>query len=232
MPPTQDAHFSAATFDFLAELTANNERAWFDANKERYERVVRGPALAVIRGLQPIMAKISRHYVADDRKVGGSLMRIHRDVRFAADKSPYKTNVGIHVRHEVGKDVHAPGFYLHLSVDEGCFVGVGMWKPEASALQAVRAKIVAAPAAWKKAQGDAGFRACFEIVGDSLKRPPRGFAADHPYIDDLRRTDHIASAKLTAKDVIGPAGVARVGERFAAARPYAKFLTQALDLPF
>ncbi|MEZ4450194.1 MAG: DUF2461 domain-containing protein [Nannocystaceae bacterium] len=227
-----DAHFSPATFEFLAALTENNSKEWFEAHKDRYERVVRAPALAFIRGLQPIMAKISRHFVADDRKVGGSLMRIHRDVRFSADKTPYKTNIGVHVRHEVGKDVHAPGFYLHLSVDEGCFVGVGMWKPEASALQAVRERIVAAPAAWKKARDDAGFRACFEISGDTLKRPPRGYDPQHPYIDDLRRTDHLASSKVTHKDVCGAAGVARVGERFAAAKPYAKFLTQALDLPF
>ncbi|MCB9569975.1 MAG: DUF2461 domain-containing protein [Myxococcales bacterium] len=227
-----DAHFSPTTFEFLAELIDHNDKAWFEANKARYERVVRTPALAFIRALQPMMATISRHFVADDRKVGGSLMRIHRDVRFSADKTPYKTNIGVHIRHEVGKDVHAPGFYLHLSLDEGCFVGVGMWKPEASALKAVRERIVAAPAAWKKARDDAGFRACFEIVGDSLKRPPRGFDPEHAYIDDLRRTDHLASSKLAPKDLYGAAGPSRVGERFAAAKPYARFLTQALDLPF
>lgn len=226
------AHFSRKFFDFFRELSVENDRTWFNANKDRYEAEVVEPLLAFIGDFAPKLKKISPHYLAIPKKVGGSMFRIHRDTRFSKDKTPYKTHASAHFRHARGKDVHAPGFYLHLSVDEGCFVGVGMWHPEASALAAVRAKIVAAPAAWKKAQGDAGFRACFDLAGDALKRPPRGFAADHPYIDDLRRTDHIAMAKLTAKDVIGPGGVARVGERFAAARPYAKFLTEALDLPF
>ena len=68
---------------------------------------------------------MSPHFLADDRRVGGSLMRIYRDTRFAKDKTPYKTNVGIQFRHEMGKDVHCPGFYVHLSPGE-CFLGAGI----------------------------------------------------------------------------------------------------------
>jgi uncharacterized protein (TIGR02453 family) len=227
-----DATFTSETFDFLREFAENNNKVWFEKHKDRYERAIRTPALALIRALAPSFAKISKHYVLDDRKVGGSLMKVHRDVRFSTDKTPYKTNVGVHVRHEVGKDAHAPGFYLHVSVDEACFVGVGMWKPEAGALQAVRSRIVDKPAAWKKARDDKGFREVYEIVGDSLKRPPRGFDPEHPYIDDLRRTDHIASAEISIKELTGKGTAARVAERFAVARPYARFLTEALDLAF
>ena len=107
--------FSAATFSFLEELAAHNNRAWFEANKSRYESVVREPALQFIAAMAPLLAEFAPHFRAEPRRVGGSLMRVHRDTRFSRDKSPYKTNIGIQFRHALGKDVHAPGFYLHVS---------------------------------------------------------------------------------------------------------------------
>ena len=110
----QHGHITPALFDFFRELKANNNREWFQANKERYERQVREPLLQFVEDFGVRLAEISPHYVADARRSSGSLFRINRDVRFSADKSPYKTAAGIQFRHESGKDVHAPGFYLHL----------------------------------------------------------------------------------------------------------------------
>ena len=107
-------HFTPELFAFLRELAANNDREWFQANKERYETVVKEPAMGFIGDFGAPLSGISKHFVADPRPVGGSLLRIYRDTRFAKDKTPYKTMVGIQFRHEVGKDIHAPGFYLHL----------------------------------------------------------------------------------------------------------------------
>src|SRR5438046_6848292 len=108
------AHFDKATFTFLRELKTHNDRDWFAANKARYLATVQGPALRFIADFAPRLAKITQRLVADPRPVGGSLMRIYRDTRFSKDKAPLKTNVGIQFRHEAGKDVHAPGIYLHL----------------------------------------------------------------------------------------------------------------------
>lgn len=231
MPSTTFQGFPAATFSFLDELAANNDRDWFNANKTRYEHDVREVALAFIRTMAPALQKISKHFVADDRKVGGSLMRVHRDTRFAKDKTPYKTNIGIQFRHEAGKDVHAPGFYLHIEPQE-CFLGVGLWHPEPTALAQIRARIVDKTAAWRKASTDAKFRKHFEPSGDSLKRVPRGFDAEHPCVDDLRRKDHIAVAKITPAALSSRKAAATVAERFGDAKPYIKFLAQALELPF
>ena len=222
--------FSPEIFGFLVELGLNNEREWFNANKQRYEDAVREPALEFIRQMGPHLAKVSKHFTALDKKVGGSLMRVHRDVRFSKNKDPYKTNVGIQFRHEAGKDVHAPGFYLHIEPGE-IFIGIGMWHPEASALKAVREAIVDSPAKWKRARDDAKFKKHFELRGESLKRPPRGFDAEHPYIEDLKRKDHIAVCEIGAKEITKPGFVKLVAERFAAAKPYVKFLGGALDLP-
>jgi uncharacterized protein (TIGR02453 family) len=223
--------FSKDAFQFLAELALNNEREWFKANEERYEHAVREPALAFIRAMRPKLTKISPHFMAVDKKVGGSLMRIHRDVRFSKDKSPYKTNVGIHFRHESEDDVHAPGFYVHVAPDS-CFVGIGMWGPEPPALAKIRARIDADPKAWKKAIGAKKFAEAFTRGGDSLKRPPKGFADDHPFLDDLKRKHHIATANLEPADLQDAKAVDRLAKVFAAGSDYIRFQCEALGVPY
>ncbi|HKI61335.1 MAG TPA: TIGR02453 family protein, partial [Mariprofundaceae bacterium] len=94
--------FSEATFNFLGQLAENNRREWFQEHKQQYEDAVREPALAFIKAMRPYMAEMAPHFVADARKMGGSLMRVHRDTRFSKDKTPYKTNIGIQFRHELG----------------------------------------------------------------------------------------------------------------------------------
>ena len=105
---TEEASFGPELFSFLADLRANNDREWFAANKDRYERDLLEPSLAFIEDFAPRLDKISPHFRADARPSGGSLFRIYRDTRFSKDKSPYKTNLGIHFRHERAKDAHAP----------------------------------------------------------------------------------------------------------------------------
>lgn len=227
---TRKAIFGPGLMKFLKGMAANNRRDWFEENKARYEADVREPAFALIREIGPRLERISPYFVASDRKVGGSLMRIHRDVRFSKDKSPYKTNVGIQFRHESGKDVHAPGYYLHIE-PSGCFLAAGMWHPESSSLKGVRDAIVADPAAWKKARDGKAFRSRWDLAGDSLKRPPRGYDAEHPMLEDLKRKDHIAVADLDAKALTSPDLPKILIDHFRAAKPYMAFQAAALDLP-
>lgn len=192
--------FPQDTLRFLSELKMNNNKAWFHDNKARYETLVREPALAFIESIGLGLGEISPHFRAIPKKVGGSLMRVYRDTRFARDKTPYKTNIGIQFRHELGKDVHAPGFYLHIE-PEGCFVGAGIWRPESKTLNQIRTFIDDNPAAWKRALQAPGFAGQFTLEGDSLKRPPRGYAADHPLIEDLKRKDFIAFKPLRSEAI-------------------------------
>ena len=126
--------FKTSTIKFLRELEKNNNRDWFEANKHRYESDVREPALAYIEAMAPRLAKISPHFIASPKKVGGSLMRVYRDVRFSKDKTPYKTNIGIQFRHSAGKDVHAPGFYMHIEPSQ-VFIAAGIWRPDSEMLK-------------------------------------------------------------------------------------------------
>lgn len=223
--------FDSSTLKFLGELEANNNRDWFKTNKPRYESLVLEPALDFIATMAPHIHKISDHFDAIPKRTGGSLMRVYRDTRFGKDKTPYKTNIGIQFRHQLGKDVHAPGFYMHIEPAE-CFVAVGMWHPEASALAAIRQRIVDKPQDWKKAISGKAFRTVYELSGDSLKRPPRGFDAEHKYVDDLKRKDHIAVTRFSEHDVTSAQFVQSITKSFRAGSGYIAFLCAALGVAF
>jgi len=229
------ATFSTQTFEFLTELSLRNERPWFQANKHRYEDHVREPARAFIRQMAPLLEDLSPHLVADDRKVGGSLMRIFRDTRFGKDKTPYKTNIGIQFRLGRDKDVHAPGLYVHVASDD-LFVGAGMWRPPSDALRAIRARIDTEPDAWSAVANDPGLSGGPSGMrlseGDPLKRPPRGYDKDHPHVEDLKRRSFLAMGPLTADDVLADDFPERVTTRFRATLPLMRFLCDALDQPF
>ncbi|MCP5066202.1 MAG: DUF2461 domain-containing protein [bacterium] len=223
--------FGPGLLRFLRDLEANNNRAFFEANKDRYEEQVREPARALIRALAPQIERLSPHLVASDKKVGGSLMRIFRDVRFSKDKSPYKTNLGIQFRHEDGKDVHAPGLYLHIDPKD-VFLGAGMWHPDSDALRGVRASIDENGAAWKRVRDNKSFRSVWNFEGDSLKRAPRGYDEDHPLIEDLRRKDHIAVVRLKKGDITKPDFPKLVMDHLKKAKGLMAWQAKALGLPF
>lgn len=226
-----DRYFSKQTFAFLAALEQHNNREWFEQHQQEYEDLVRTPALDLISDMSDEMPAISRHFLAQPKKVGGSLMRVYRDTRFSKDKTPYKTNIGIQFRHELGKDIHAPGYYLHISPEE-CFVGVGLWHPDAEALFKIRAALVEKPEAWLAARDDAAFCEHYALVGDALANAPRGFAKDHPLVEDLKRKDFIGLAKLTEATVVSGKLRPLVVEHYRQAAPLMRFLCQALELRF
>jgi uncharacterized protein (TIGR02453 family) len=223
--------FKPTIFQFLEELADNNNRPWFQENKGRYEREVLEPCLGFIRAFGPRLKRISPYFVASDRRVGGSLMRVYRDTRFAKDKTPYKINVGIQFRHEFGRDVHAPGFYVHIEPDR-CFLAAGVWRPDRDSLKRIRQAIVGRPDRWAQTTRDRKFCEFFELRGDSLKRSPRGFPADHPHVEDLKRTDFIGLSEVSERDVLDEAFADGVAARFATARRWMRFLCEALKVPF
>jgi len=224
-------YFSRETFDFLSALTANNNRDWFLENKTVYEETVRIPALNFISDISGDLAIISPHFLALPKMVGGSLMRVNRDIRFSKDKRPYKTNIGIQFRHETGRDVHAPGFYLHIEKND-CFIGVGIWRPDSATLGKIRDSIVEKSDVWIAARDNHYFRDRFTLEGDALINAPRGYAKDHPLISDLKRKDFIATSNLSEDSVVSSRFLPQVVEQFAQATPLMRFLCRALELRF
>jgi uncharacterized protein (TIGR02453 family) len=217
--------FQPELFDFLRQLKRHNNREWFAKNKERYQQLSVGPAMEFISGFAPYLAKLSSHFVADARTTRGSLFRIYRDTRFSSDKIPYKTHVGIHFSHEVGKDAHAPVFYLHLEPG-GCFAAAGVWHPDTRALTKIRSAIVGQPEQWKKATRK------LELEGERLTRPPKGFSSEHPLIEDLKRKDFVACVALTEEQVCGPTFMKEFTAACRKMSPLVEFTTKALGLKF
>ena len=223
--------FSTSTFAFLEALAFNNNRDWFEAHRQDYEAMLLEPALALISDMAETIEAISPRYHAVAKKSGGSLMRIYRDTRFSKDKTPYKTNIGIQFRHEREADVHTPGFYIHLSVGE-CFLGVGSWRPEAADLQKIRERIANHPAEYTDAVSQATASSGLRVMGESLKKPPRGFDPSHPLIDELRRIDFLLSADLAPELFLGPPLLSELSTKFRASAPYMRFLCSALGAEF
>jgi uncharacterized protein (TIGR02453 family) len=218
-------------FQFLRDLRRNNNRDWFSENKARYEQDVREPAVDLVRQLEKPLAKAAPMLRAIPKRHGGSVMRIYRDTRFAKDKTPYKTNVGISIRHQANKDIHAPGVYIHLEPKE-CFIGAGCWRPARTVLAAIRAAIDEDSPAWKRARDNKAFRKAFQLAGESLKTAPRDYSRDHPLIEDLRRIDFIAVAPLSEADLMSDRIVSVMIDRIKKAKPLMQFLCDAIDVPY
>ena len=223
--------FSPELFAFLRDLADNNDREWFAANKARYVAEVQEPALAFIEDVGLRLPDVSRNFVADARTTGGSLFRIHRDVRFSKDKSPYKTQVGIQFRHARSRDAHAPGFYLHLA-PASVFMGCGTWHPDRDTLHAIRTAIAARPGRWQAIVEEPAFRQRFRLGGETLKRPPAGFDRDHPLIEELKRKDFIAIADLTESDITAAGFLDRFLELCGEAGDFMRFLCDSARVPY
>jgi uncharacterized protein (TIGR02453 family) len=214
-------------FRFYRELAKNNDREWFHRNKSRYEKQVRDPLLQFVSDFGPHLYRINPHLVADPRPVGGSLFRIHRDVRFSKDKSPYKSHAGLRFPHEDAKTVHAPGYYLHLEPGS-VFAGAGIWHPDPVTLGRVRDAIVADPRGWKRAISAKRFRERCGLGGESLKTPPKGYDPDHALIEDLKRKDFVAYATFTEDQAGSRDFLKRFADACSAMKPFMAFVTRVV----
>ena len=223
---SDDREFGPELFAFLRDLKANNERDWFQANKQRYENDLLEPALAFIEDFGLRLTDISPHLVADARRQGGSLFRIYRDTRFAKDKTPYKTTAGIYFRHEQSKEMHSPGLYLHLE-PRNVFAGGGIWHADPKTAHAIRRRIAEDPDAWTEAR-----RGIELAQGESLKRVPPAFDKDHPHADDLRRKDFVAYERFTQTEATTEGFLDRYEAACRSFTPLMRFLCRAVGVPY
>lgn len=224
--------FTPASFQFLRELAANNDRAWFEPRKAEFQRLCRDPALALIEALVAPLKTLSPHFMASARPVGGSLFRIHRDTRFSKDKTPYKAWLGIRLKHVAEQErFEAPLFYVHLGPDE-CFAGGGLWHPSPPTLARVRNFIVANPNALAQVLDDPAFRRDFRRGGESAVRPPRGFDPEHPLIDEIKRKDFVAMRTFSPAEACSEALVEVILARLRGCAALVDYLCAALDLAY
>jgi uncharacterized protein (TIGR02453 family) len=219
------AYFTPELFRFLSRLKRNNNREWFQSHKDEYETHARQAALRFITDFAGPLYEIAPYLVADARPSRGSLFRIYRDTRFAADKRPYKTNIAMRFSHR-GKDVHSPGFYLHLEPGAS-FAASGLWHPEPPTLLKVRSAIVERSDDWRKVRKLLNWD-----DATRLSRSPRGFPCDHEFVDDLKLRDLGRAVEFTDAQVCSPKFMATFVTACKKMSPLAAFLSSAVGLKF
>ena len=206
------AGFGPAALPFLKALAFHQTKEWFEANRATYETDLKTPIGDLVEDLAAAFTE-AKIPLKGDRK--SSLFRIHRDVRFAKDKSPYKTNVGA-VMTRIGGAKNEPGlFYVHVAVD-GCFTAAGFYDPAPETLAKLRGAMTRAPKAWKQTLAKLDKAGLAPSPDYALKRNPRGFedVEDEAILTGLRYKSIVVTRPL-ADARIAEAGLIEDLVRFA-----------------
>jgi uncharacterized protein (TIGR02453 family) len=204
------------TLAFLRDLRVHNDRAWFEANRERYE-LARSAFLSLVASVLELLG--------EDEDLGGigpedCAFRIYRDVRFSKDKSPYKPNMGALMGRE-GRGSATRGYYLHVEPDGHSFLGGGLYQPSPAELASVRASIAADPSPLKRLISDPAFERLFgHLSGESLKTAPQGYPKDHPEIGLLRLKQYVVVRGLADEELLSPRLALEAAETYRAMRPF------------
>ncbi len=228
------AGFRPQALRFLRALARNNRRAWFEAHRAEYEQEVLGPMRALVEELDVRLARIAPEIVGHPKR---SVFRIYRDIRFSADKSPYKTNVAAWLYHRdadkrVGGSGGGAGFYVH--VEPGAsFVGGGLWMPPRESLARIRDALVRESEVFERIVTARSFTRRFGKLSEEamLTRLPRGFSVDGPAARWLRYRSFTAGRALNDAEVLRPDLPDRLAREFEALVPLVRWLNAALGYP-
>ncbi len=216
---------SQRLLSFLKELSNHNSKEWMDANRELY--------LAIKEDFLSDVADILAHLSKEEPLLGelkpkDCVFRQNRDVRFSANKQPYKINLAAYFAIG-GKKSEGPGYYLHLQ-PEGSFLAGGIWMPPAVNLKKIRQEIDYSGKALENILTEREFSKYFgEMEGEQLKTVPRDYDKEHPYIHYLRFKSFIVSRTIKDEEVVSGEYVAHAKTAFEKMKPFHEFLAAALD---
>jgi uncharacterized protein (TIGR02453 family) len=217
-----------STLNFLSSLKKNNNRDWFEKNKEKY--------LLAKQNIDDLTNALIKSISSFDKKINGltakdCVFRIYRDVRFSKNKDPYKTNLGASINAGGKKAVNA-GYYIHIQPGESFLAG-GIWMPEANELKKIRQEIAYNTKEFQKILNEKKFKKVFKGLDESkeykLARPPKGYEKDHPAIELLKFNSYIVWTSYKDKDVLSKNFLKKVSEDAKAMKPLIYFLNIALD---
>jgi uncharacterized protein (TIGR02453 family) len=218
---------TSATLAFLSDLDGNNERAWFEANKKRYEAAKK----EIVSTVGDLISGLTVH----DGQLAGlnakdSLFRIFRDVRFSHNKAPYKTNMGAWMAPGGRKSVFA-GYYFHVEPGGKSFLAGGCYMPEAPVLKSIRDDIDYQPEVFSAILEAPDFKRYFKngLEGERLRTAPKGYEKDNPAIEYLKHKSFVVTRPLTDAEVIAPDFLPTAIATYAAMVPLTQFLTHAIS---
>ena len=215
----------ATTLQFLHNLNKNNNRDWFHTHKEKYEEARRD-----VEQLVEFLIPAIRDF---DPRIGNltakqCIFRIYRDNRFSEDKTPYKTYFGTYIA-PGGRKSPLCGYYLHLEPGNYLLAG-GSYHPAGEYLKQIRSEIYYHLDEFLQIIEEPDFKDTFgELVGDRLKRPPKGFPADFPGIEYLKMKDFTIFYRLEEQQILSPGFAAYLLEIFGKMKPLNDFFNRALE---
>lgn len=230
-----DASLRPAALTFLKGLARNNRKPWFEARRDTYEQELRAPFRALIEEMDVRLARFAPEFIGDPRR---SMFRIHRDVRFSRDKSPYKTNAACHffhrnARHGAGQDAEgaSAGFYFQVQPGQ-TFAAAGIWMPPRSALTKIRDALADDLEGFEEIVSARTFRRAVGALDEEamLTRMPRGFAPDHPAAKWLRYQSFTVTRVFADRDALGPSLPGRLEKAFIPMLPLVRWLNAAMGL--
>jgi uncharacterized protein (TIGR02453 family) len=211
---------------FLADLAENNRRDWFEAYRPEYQ--------ALRDGFTAFVGEIIERTADFDERVRWKdpkdcLFRIYRDVRFSHDKSPYKTTFSAYIS-EQNRRGAPPGYYLEVDEKGVMLAAAGIWLPPADVLARLRASLAEHPERFERALRSRGFKKMFgALQGDSLSRPPRGYTAETPLIEHIKRKSYIVWRETDAREMAHDDALAYVVDSFRTAKPLVDWVRRVLE---
>ena len=206
------------TISFLKELKLNNNREWFNENKDRFNNI-------------QSQVKIFAQEVNDSLNVSDNIekikiFRIYRDLRFSKDKTPYKKNIGM-AFHRAKPELRG-GYYLEISADES-FIAVGFWNPNKEDLLRIRKEIEIDGQEFKRIINQKKIKDIWgDLRGDEVKTSPKGFTSDHEYIDLIKKKQFIFIKKLKEKDILDEKFQKELINYFESIRPFFDYMSEVL----
>ena len=220
---------SSSTITFLKALKKNNNKPWFDKNREKYN--------AAKYNLEEFVALLLQKMVLFDEDMKeltakNCTFRINRDIRFSKNKTPYKINLSASFNRGGKKSIYG-GYYFHLQPGGNSFVGGGLWMPEPENLKKLRQEIDYCFPEFKKIIGAAAFKKYYgELEKDEkqmLVNIPKGYDKENPAVDYLRMKSYIATKNLSDEEILSPKLADEVIQSFKALMPLVKFINRAFE---
>ena len=206
------------TISFLKELKLNNNRDWFNENKERFN--------AILSEVKIFAQEVNDSLNASDDIEKLKIFRIYRDLRFSKDKTPYKKNIGM-AFHRSKPELRG-GYYLEISADES-FIAVGFWNPNKEDLLRIRKEIEIDGKEFKRIINQKKIKDIWgDIIGDEVKTSPKGFNSDHEHIDLIKKKQFIFIKKLKEKDILDEKFQKELVNYFESIRPFFDYMSEVL----
>ena len=219
-------NIAASTFDFLKTLQENNNREWFNAHKDEYEKAKSN----VEEFIQTLITKLSTFdpHIDDTINAKKCLFRIYRDVRFAKDKSPYKTWFAAGISLD-GRKLDGPEYYIHIGPSNS-FIAVGYWRPKKVHLELIRQEIDYNLVAFEQALESGSWTVEDLSKEDKLVRPPAGYTEDNDAIDFLKLKSFIIFKALEDRELLKAFALEDIVQTFQRTLPFKNFIHEAIAM--